>query len=789
MNLMFVMTGLVGTLCHDSTNHAREVEETVGAMIDKLVASTPVGAEEPALVVAFGATANKRRVLSKHATLVGRNRGCDIRVDSPEVSGLHCLISRHPGGLTLRDCDSKSGVIVNGQPVRECELRDGDQLQIGPFSFIVSLPVVPSIASAEAEISPVEALSQQLQDQVEQTKCLQRHIAGVESERDRLAAQIHQLRAELERATFVSDQSGEDASDEVDRYNSLIADHSEQTSQLEQKIEALESDRAMLHQQVQESLRELSKRDQQQSAQNFVSDGSREEIASLSRELDELKSQFTTISQERDRLRESLEASANQVADEPGEVFDRASWLEEEIETLAAERNRLKAELEILRFTNEQSTTEVTGLKEQQASVAQELSDIKLAFEDASNERDRLLREKAEWGTAPQIGSFQDQDLINERDRLAAERDNLSSDLKHIYQELTTAANERETFRSQLISLELERNQWHDQAIQATREVEELHTTIEQLKSVPTVDRTAELKELEDQLATFQQQLTSIADERDRIRGELGQMQNKSVDTDRVDQLEAEMSELVDKLRQVETERVDLQRHLDAEHEQNENRLALLKKQLETERQQMKQLVMQAAAEHDRTRNEMENLRSQLSGYRPPESNSDLSAEETERLLARVAELEAALDAAMHGQPVGDGIAQDMAAYEEQLNQYRVDLEQAQGDLASREADLEQERLDVRERLKQVELDLSRERAALARERADLERIRREFVSEMEHAERESQVRAKLAPVDQLASELKGRSKEPVVINATFSQRLRNLIGRATPNSNKPSGQ
>jgi pSer/pThr/pTyr-binding forkhead associated (FHA) protein len=752
----------------------------MGAMIDKVVASDPVVSEEPALVVAFGATANKRRVLSKHATLVGRNRGCDIRVDSPEVSGLHCLISRHPGGLTLRDCDSKSGVIVNGQPVRECELRDGDQLQIGPFSFVVSLPVVPSIGTAENNESQAEQLAQQLQEQADQTKCLQRHIAGVESERDKLAAQIHQLRADLERATFLAEQAN-DQSGEEDRYNSLMADHAEQTSLLEQQIKSLHADRDLLHQQVQEALRELAKRDRQPAATSST-DESREEIKVLTAQLDEIRSHVAKITAERDQLRQSLESIPQVTADESAEAFDRASWLEEEIETLAAERNRLKAEMEILRFSSEQSSAEVNLLREKLNSLEGEFAAFKESAEAIIRERDQLLQEKEELRHSCN-------DPTEDFDQLVAERGELQEAVDRYQEEIGKLSHDQEAARQTITALESEKSIWQQRANQLEGEYASLKEAHEHAMATPAVDHSAEVKALEEQLKLFQERLTGIADERDRIRAEMADMQSKSmvVDNARVDQLETEMGELVDKLRRVESERVDLQRHLDAEHEQNESRLALLKKQLETERQQMKQLVMQAAAEHDRTRAEMENLRSQLSGFHP----SDASSEQTDHLHHRIAELEAALQSASQGRHDANGIVDpDMAAYEEQLNQFRIELEQAQEELSSRENLLEQERREVHERLKQVELDLSRERASLARERAELERVRREFVTEMEHAERESQVRAKLASVDQLANEMKGKSKETNAAGgSTFTLRLRNLIGRANSGGDKPAGK
>ncbi len=95
---------------------------------------------EPALIVTFGNTGKKYRRLYRQVTILGRGRGCDIGLIAPDVSDVHCVISRTATGLHIRDCASRSGTRLNGAEVREAVLHDGAVLQIGPFSFRVFLP-------------------------------------------------------------------------------------------------------------------------------------------------------------------------------------------------------------------------------------------------------------------------------------------------------------------------------------------------------------------------------------------------------------------------------------------------------------------------------------------------------------------------------------------------------------------------------------------------------------------------------------------------------------------------
>lgn len=94
----------------------------------------------PTLTVTFGSTNRKTRALNKLITVLGKSRNSDIKIDAPEVAAIHSIITRGPKGLWIRDCDSRSGTLVNGKPIKETQLQSGDTVQIGPFSFQVGLP-------------------------------------------------------------------------------------------------------------------------------------------------------------------------------------------------------------------------------------------------------------------------------------------------------------------------------------------------------------------------------------------------------------------------------------------------------------------------------------------------------------------------------------------------------------------------------------------------------------------------------------------------------------------------
>jgi pSer/pThr/pTyr-binding forkhead associated (FHA) protein len=102
----------------------------------------PPTATRPGLVLLYGTAGTKDTVhpLDCDATIVGRSRGCDLCLQAPDVSGVHCVITRGAGGYGIRDCASRAGTRVNGEPVEQGALHDGDVVKVGPFTFRVSLP-------------------------------------------------------------------------------------------------------------------------------------------------------------------------------------------------------------------------------------------------------------------------------------------------------------------------------------------------------------------------------------------------------------------------------------------------------------------------------------------------------------------------------------------------------------------------------------------------------------------------------------------------------------------------
>lgn len=77
-------------------------------------------------------TTDGRRIpIADRPVVIGRLSTCDIPLGDPQVSRRHAEVRRDAEGFCVFDLGSTNGTAVNGAPVRERRLSDGDELRIG----------------------------------------------------------------------------------------------------------------------------------------------------------------------------------------------------------------------------------------------------------------------------------------------------------------------------------------------------------------------------------------------------------------------------------------------------------------------------------------------------------------------------------------------------------------------------------------------------------------------------------------------------------------------------------
>lgn len=121
---------------HDFT---RSQESTVAISLGKGRATSSFPASKLCVSFIGGSCAGRAGLFLVNPTsTIGRDEDCDISLEGPTVSRRHCEIIRCGATYILRDC-SRNGTFINGQRVRQAQLRDGDQIRIGANVLLVQL--------------------------------------------------------------------------------------------------------------------------------------------------------------------------------------------------------------------------------------------------------------------------------------------------------------------------------------------------------------------------------------------------------------------------------------------------------------------------------------------------------------------------------------------------------------------------------------------------------------------------------------------------------------------------
>ena len=90
--------------------------------------------------------------IQRPVLLVGRHPECDVRIDLPKISRRHCCVALAYDRVVIRDLGSRNGLRVNGRVIEESQLRNGDEVAIGPLLYRLEDPeaVVAPPAKAPA---------------------------------------------------------------------------------------------------------------------------------------------------------------------------------------------------------------------------------------------------------------------------------------------------------------------------------------------------------------------------------------------------------------------------------------------------------------------------------------------------------------------------------------------------------------------------------------------------------------------------------------------------------------
>lgn len=94
-------------------------------------------AKELKLIFQKGPYRGKTFPLAGERITIGRNSTNDIVIESITVSSFHAVLIRHPSGSSwcIEDLRSKNGTLVNGEPIKKSNIKDGDTITFSRDDF------------------------------------------------------------------------------------------------------------------------------------------------------------------------------------------------------------------------------------------------------------------------------------------------------------------------------------------------------------------------------------------------------------------------------------------------------------------------------------------------------------------------------------------------------------------------------------------------------------------------------------------------------------------------------
>ena len=290
---------------------------------------------QPALIVKYGATKKKYRPLLRDIVVLGRGQGCDIGLVSPEVAPVHCVLLRLPSGWVIRDCSGRA-TRVNGQPIIEEPLKDGDIITLGTFSFEAHLPATSTspVVVAGAIATGANPAGAGCGDNS--------RISRLERSRRKLAEQALRLRQRV-RELEADDEARTRQQQELDRLEELLR---AARKELTQKNQALDKRQAELDAYARHLKREAQQLREQ--AHETEAEAVRLQVQNDQerRRLEQLQAELQARLHELEMVTDSLEAEREALSAEREQLFREREYLEEQRRLLIRERQQAESERE-----------------------------------------------------------------------------------------------------------------------------------------------------------------------------------------------------------------------------------------------------------------------------------------------------------------------------------------------------------------------------------------------------------------------------------------------------------
>lgn len=599
----------------------------------------------------------------RYTTLIGSGANCNIQLLDSVIDEAHCIVTLESGRLHIRDLRSKSGTHVNGDAVQTATLRDGDQIQIGRFTFELETSLPHADASAESQIPTT-------------------------------APDGSPAVAELQ----FSGPNGEPLTKNVLRPTTVIG------SAAGCNVQLIAHDIGPAHCVVTVENGLLRVRDLRSPSGTRIN-GVSVELATLS-DGDKLDvGSFSFVLRSNLQPRPSAAGNVGVLADDDAQqqLAEACRRLEDDTAQFREQERKLAEQREALLSAEaefEHAQQSLQTAQKQLQSEQEQLSQERERFDQQRQSAEEAERELADQQSQLQADL---QELQRQQQELQSQTDAQQANARELEQASAALESERESFAEQEQQFQAARTQFEKSEQDHQRQQDEL--------SAQRTDfdrQQAEFEKLSDELT---QQRTEVESARDDVANQLQQLENNraAIDESR-QQLETAQQQHQSEVAKFEAQWLKLEEQKERDQTAAEE---LRARQNDLESRQAESLEQQSVLQADRDKLEAERRElhaQQEQGHSQLESHTQQIETQQEELEA----LRGALDARQNEL---DSREQAATAQQQQLQQQADDLQAERGHLEQLAAENERQIADIEQLRNALETD----RAALAEQQQQLQ--------------------------------------------------------------------
>jgi hypothetical protein len=533
---------------------------------------------EVSLEVSVGSARTTHYVVAEAGFLIGSVPGCDLRLAGQAAPAVLCLIARRPGGASLRKLAPTLPLQVNGKPLVNADLVNGDHIKLANVELVVKVREGSAAAGKLPGAPALETAREQLQQQIQQFR---EQVVRFEQDRQRFDEEVQKQRQEWEarpqpQADAVSAQDTAELAAQRQELATQRQELADIRTQLYDRYRERRDRLAGLQESVNRAARKVQERKQQLEAELRATEHQRRDEADRRAALD---AQAADVQQARQLFEEERKLHEARVAEMHQEVSRRVADCQQREEQLAADRAALEKDQarhkdDLVRLDRLQAVHDEREkqLDAREHDLAQRLEDLHKNSREMEEQvvqldewhtklsavGEKLARQKAEQETSSQQLGQRAAALEGQQAALAALRTRLERMREEVRQQEQALAEQRA--RQETAEAELRQQQ---QELQKAREELQGDRLLLDQERRMLADRGKVLDTAVSQLRQAQERLS--ADEQ-RIREQ----------TQALDAASAEHAEAASLLQARIAQYEELHKRLEAERESLRERTLLL---------------------------------------------------------------------------------------------------------------------------------------------------------------------------------------------------------------------